>query len=133
MNSFGEEVPPCVFSVYQIEIRNVVHHSTIRFFGYVFVKAAIPGLHVVHGYAHTPGHECCNRAICVAENQHGVWSLECEDGSADITVPFAWETAASGVQRTWLERARYRRSSASQLAVVTRGGYCAPAPDGGHK
>ena len=40
---------------------------------------------------------------------NGTWSLECEDGVIDITVPFAWETSASGVQRTWLERARYRR------------------------
>lgn len=27
-----------------------------------------------------------------------------------MTVPFAWETSASGVGRTWLERAAYRRS-----------------------
>ena len=27
-----------------------------------------------------------------------------------ITVPFAWETSASGIARTWLERATYRRS-----------------------
>ncbi|WP_232805586.1 glycoside hydrolase family 2 protein [Glycomyces xiaoerkulensis] len=41
----------------------------------------------------------------------GPWDFESADGSATITVPFAWETAASGVGRTWLERATYRRSA----------------------
>lgn len=41
---------------------------------------------------------------------NGEWDFESEDGSAVIVVPFAWETAASGIRRTWLERARYRRT-----------------------
>jgi hypothetical protein len=41
---------------------------------------------------------------------NGQWELESVDGTASITVPFAWETLASGVARTWLERAVYRRS-----------------------
>jgi hypothetical protein len=41
---------------------------------------------------------------------NGTWGFESEDGSTDIVVPFAWETRASGVGRTWLERARYRRT-----------------------
>ena len=40
---------------------------------------------------------------------NGPWSFESEYGSATITVPFAWETEASGVHRTWLERGVYRR------------------------
>lgn len=40
---------------------------------------------------------------------NGPWTLESTDGVEPITVPFAWETAASGVGRTWLERATYRR------------------------
>lgn len=40
---------------------------------------------------------------------NGVWDFESEDGSTSILVPFAWETPASTVERTWLERARYRR------------------------
>ncbi|MFI9485699.1 glycoside hydrolase family 2 protein [Promicromonospora sp. NPDC052451] len=43
----------------------------------------------------------------------GVWELDVPGGAAPttvpITVPFAWETAASGVGRTWLEHATYRR------------------------
>jgi len=39
----------------------------------------------------------------------GEWELTSEYGVETITVPFAWETAASGVARTWLERAVYRR------------------------
>ncbi|WP_448061711.1 glycoside hydrolase family 2 protein [Cellulomonas hominis] len=39
----------------------------------------------------------------------GTWDLESADGTAPIVVPFAWETTASGVARTWLERATYRR------------------------
>jgi beta-galactosidase/beta-glucuronidase len=41
---------------------------------------------------------------------NGTWQLTSEDGVADILVPFAWETTASGVARTWLERATYSRS-----------------------
>jgi len=41
---------------------------------------------------------------------NGTWELSSEDGRSDILVPFAWETTASGVARTWLERATYARS-----------------------
>ena len=41
---------------------------------------------------------------------NGQWQLESDAGIQPITVPFAWETAASGVGRTWLEAATYRRS-----------------------
>lgn len=41
---------------------------------------------------------------------NGVWELETPDGVVPVTVPFAWETSASGVARTWLERATYRRT-----------------------
>lgn len=41
---------------------------------------------------------------------NGTWQFTADDGApGSITVPFAWETAASGVQRTWLERAVYSR------------------------
>ena len=42
-------------------------------------------------------------------NLNGTWDLSWADGSSPITVPFAWETFASGVARTWLEHAVYRR------------------------
>ena len=45
--------------------------------------------------------------LCVPLN--GVWRFEAEGAPDTITVPFAWESAASGVQRTWLERGVYRR------------------------
>lgn len=41
---------------------------------------------------------------------NGQWQLESDAGVQPITVPFAWETAASGVGRTWLESATYRRT-----------------------
>ncbi|MDR1236849.1 MAG: hypothetical protein LBK28_01260, partial [Propionibacteriaceae bacterium] len=41
---------------------------------------------------------------------NGQWGFDPEWGEATaITVPFAWETPASGVGQTWLERATYRR------------------------
>ena len=40
---------------------------------------------------------------------NGQWAFASDEGETEITVPFAWETAASGVQRTWLERGVYRR------------------------
>lgn len=40
---------------------------------------------------------------------NGTWDFLSEDGPAQITVPFAWETTASGIGRTWLEHARYER------------------------
>lgn len=43
------------------------------------------------------------------QSLNGLWDFESEDGSTTIVVPFAWETPASTVARTWLERARYRR------------------------
>jgi len=43
-------------------------------------------------------------------NLNGRWDFDGADAPGSILVPFAWETAASGVQRTWLERAVYRRS-----------------------
>ena len=39
----------------------------------------------------------------------GTWDLDIPGGTVRVTVPFAWETGASGVGRTWLERATYRR------------------------
>ncbi len=41
---------------------------------------------------------------------NGEWEFESEDGLATVVVPFAWETPASGIGRTWLEHASYRRS-----------------------
>lgn len=41
---------------------------------------------------------------------NGTWDLDLPDGTVPVVVPFAWETAASGVARTWLERATYRRT-----------------------
>lgn len=40
---------------------------------------------------------------------NGAWGFEADGAPERITVPFAWETAASGVGRTWLEQATYRR------------------------
>ena len=41
---------------------------------------------------------------------NGAWEFEADGISAEITVPFAWESRASGIARTWLERGVYRRS-----------------------
>ena len=41
---------------------------------------------------------------------NGTWSLTSEDATVPITVPFSWETPASGVGRTWLENATYTRT-----------------------
>ena len=41
---------------------------------------------------------------------NGTWELDLPDATVPVVVPFAWETAASGVARTWLEHATYRRS-----------------------
>ncbi|WP_144875598.1 glycoside hydrolase family 2 protein [Microbacterium sp. 1.5R] len=41
---------------------------------------------------------------------NGRWDFEADGIRSSITVPFAWETEASGIRRTWLERATYRRS-----------------------
>ncbi|TXK19511.1 glycoside hydrolase family 2 protein [Homoserinibacter sp. GY 40078] len=40
---------------------------------------------------------------------NGEWGFETDEGATSITVPFAWETPASGVQRSWLEHGVYRR------------------------
>ncbi|WP_136709037.1 glycoside hydrolase family 2 TIM barrel-domain containing protein [Agromyces sp. H66] len=40
---------------------------------------------------------------------NGSWRFESIDGVAEIAVPFAWETPASGIGRTWLEHATYSR------------------------
>lgn len=40
---------------------------------------------------------------------NGQWAFSSIDGHATITVPFAWETRDSGIARTWLEAATYRR------------------------
>lgn len=41
---------------------------------------------------------------------NGRWSFDADGETIGITVPFAWETPASGVGRTWLEHGVYRRS-----------------------
>jgi hypothetical protein len=42
---------------------------------------------------------------------NGRWAFEGDERTpGEIIVPFAWETEASGVQRTWLEHAVYRRT-----------------------
>ncbi|WP_228479842.1 glycoside hydrolase family 2 protein [Microbacterium abyssi] len=40
---------------------------------------------------------------------NGRWDFEADGIRSDITVPFAWESEASGIRRTWLERGVYRR------------------------
>ena len=45
---------------------------------------------------------------------NGRWGFEGDEHTpGEIVVPFAWETEASGVQRTWLEHAVYRRAVAA--------------------
>lgn len=46
----------------------------------------------------------------------GTWDLDVPGGTVPVTVPFAWETVASGVGRTWLEHATYRRQVAVPAA-----------------
>lgn len=41
---------------------------------------------------------------------NGEWDFASADGASTILVPFAWETPASGIGRTWLEGATYSRS-----------------------
>jgi beta-galactosidase/beta-glucuronidase len=41
---------------------------------------------------------------------NGDWRFSSIDGESTITVPFAWETTDSGIARTWLESATYRRT-----------------------
>lgn len=41
---------------------------------------------------------------------NGPWAFEADGTESVITVPFAWETSASGIARTWLEHAVYRRA-----------------------
>ncbi|HEX2144438.1 MAG TPA: glycoside hydrolase family 2 TIM barrel-domain containing protein [Glycomyces sp.] len=43
-------------------------------------------------------------------NLNGRWAFEADGHDGPITVPFAWESEASGVHRTWLERGVYRRT-----------------------
>jgi hypothetical protein len=40
---------------------------------------------------------------------NGRWDFEADGIRADITVPFAWESEASGIHRAWLEHGVYRR------------------------
>ncbi|WP_460581039.1 glycoside hydrolase family 2 protein [Humibacter ginsengisoli] len=43
---------------------------------------------------------------------NGIWQFRregCGESTEAITVPFSWETSASGVEAHWLERAEYRR------------------------
>ncbi|WP_166979387.1 glycoside hydrolase family 2 protein [Paramicrobacterium fandaimingii] len=40
---------------------------------------------------------------------NGRWDFSADGIVAPITVPFAWETEASGIHRTWLESGTYRR------------------------
>ncbi|THV23620.1 glycoside hydrolase family 2 protein [Glycomyces paridis] len=42
-------------------------------------------------------------------NLNGRWDFAADGYVGPITVPFAWESAASGVHRTWLESGTYRR------------------------
>lgn len=58
-----------------------------------------------------PDRDRSDRWLCL----NGTWELDHVDASGTtrttpVTVPFAWETAASGVGITWLERATYRRA-----------------------
>ena len=41
---------------------------------------------------------------------NGRWDFEADGIQGPITVPFAWESEASGIRRAWLERGTYRRS-----------------------
>ena len=41
---------------------------------------------------------------------NGPWRFDAADAPTEILVPFAWESEASGVHRTWLEHATYRRT-----------------------
>ncbi|GAB3652402.1 glycoside hydrolase family 2 protein [Glycomyces tarimensis] len=43
-------------------------------------------------------------------NLNGRWDFAADGYDGPITVPFAWESEASGVHRPWLERGTYRRA-----------------------
>jgi hypothetical protein len=49
-------------------------------------------------------------------NLNGRWDFAAEGYDGPITVPFAWESAASGVHRTWLEQGTYRRRVSAPAA-----------------
>ncbi|WP_166350697.1 glycoside hydrolase family 2 protein [Phytoactinopolyspora limicola] len=48
-------------------------------------------------------------------NLNGSWDFGARGFAGQITVPFAWESQASGVHRTWLEQGTYRRSVAAPV------------------
>ncbi|PRY59633.1 glycoside hydrolase family 2 protein [Glycomyces artemisiae] len=43
-------------------------------------------------------------------NLNGAWDFAADGFAGPITVPFAWESRASGVRRPWLEHGAYRRT-----------------------
>jgi hypothetical protein len=65
------------------------------------MSAALP-----RGEYPRPDRDRSERWVCL----NGTWDFQSQDGPSTITVPFAWESSASGVARTWLEHATYRRS-----------------------
>ncbi|SDK88283.1 Glycosyl hydrolases family 2 [Glycomyces sambucus] len=49
-------------------------------------------------------------------NLNGAWDFAADGYEGPITVPFAWESRASGVHRTWLEHGTYRRTVTAPAA-----------------
>ena len=61
-----------------------------------------------------PDHDRSDRWLTL----NGTWDFSSIDGETTISVPFAWETPASGVHRTWLERGVYRRDLPSHRVAA---------------
>ncbi len=69
-NPFGQQVPPCVLGIDEVEIGDVVDEAAVGLFRHVAVKRTVPGLHMVDRDLHPPRHDRRNGRIGIAKDQH---------------------------------------------------------------
>ncbi len=71
-HTFGQQVPPRVFRIDQVEVGDVIDQLAVGLFGHVAVEAAVARLHMVDRDIHAPGHDGRDRGIRVAQDQDGI-------------------------------------------------------------
>ena len=78
MDALGQQIAAGVLGVHQVEVADVVDDAAVDFLGHVEVERAVAGFHVVDRNLHPPGHDAGERAVRVAEDEHGVGPLAVE-------------------------------------------------------
>ena len=74
-----QQVAAGMLGIDEVEIGDVIDQSPVDLLRYVEVETAVASFHVIDGNLQPLGHDCRNRAVGVAEDQHRIGAFAAQD------------------------------------------------------